>query len=163
MLRQVNGTVKRAQTTTTVCKLQLLLPSDQRTSVSAPAGSNASGQVQGQVKVTVQYLRGQLQIMVHHARNLSLINNGQEPSPYVKLYLLPDPNKKTKRKTKVVKKSCHPTFMEPVSCNMPYLCLHDYLFMHSICFWERVQENILKTEGVWGKNPVWFEGPVFLM
>lgn len=80
-----------------------------------PTLPSVSGHVQGQVKVSVQYLRGQLQIMVHHARNLSLIGNGQEPSPYVKLYLLEDPHKRTKRKTKVVKKTCHPTFMELVS------------------------------------------------
>lgn len=90
--------------------------SDPRSSVvGVRSGSSGVGAAQGQVKVSIQYLRGQLQIMVHHARNLSLISAGQEPSPYVKLYLLPDPYKKTKRKTKVVKKSCHPTFMEPVS------------------------------------------------
>ena len=90
------------------------MPPDIRNALP-PSMPSVPGQVQGQVKVSVQYLRGQLQIMVHHARNLSFISNGQEPSPYVKLYLLPDPHKKTKRKTKVVKKTCHPTFMELVS------------------------------------------------
>jgi phosphatidylinositol-4-phosphate 3-kinase len=36
------------------------------------------------------------------------------PSPYVKTYLLPDPDKQTKRKTKVVKDSTHPTYNEVV-------------------------------------------------
>ena len=62
----------------------------------------------------MQYSRGQLQIIVQHARNLAHDNSGS-PSPYVKLYLLPDTNKRTKRKTKVVKKSDCPTFMEEVS------------------------------------------------
>lgn len=41
------------------------------------------------------------------------------PSPYVKTYMLPDPEKQTKRKTKVVKDTTHPTYNEVVSikCN----------------------------------------------
>lgn len=54
-------------------------------------------------------------VMVHHARSLSTVSAGQEPSPYVKVYLLPDQSKVTKRKTKVVRRNCHPTFMEMVS------------------------------------------------
>lgn len=52
--------------------------------------------------------------MVHHVRGLPLVGNSQEPSTYVKVYLQPDPTKATKRKTKVVKKNCHPSFMEMV-------------------------------------------------
>ena len=36
------------------------------------------------------------------------------PSPYVKTYLLPDPMKYTKRKTRIVKGTFHPTFNEVV-------------------------------------------------
>ena len=75
--------------------------------------SSTFGYVQGQVKISMQYSRGQLQIIVQHARNLAQ-DDGGNPSPYVKLYLLPDPHKKTKRKTKIVKKSDCPTFMEEV-------------------------------------------------
>lgn len=52
--------------------------------------------------------------MVHHVRGLPRLN-GQEPSTYVKVYLQPDADKSTKRKTKVVKRNCHPCFMEMVS------------------------------------------------
>ena len=68
----------------------------------------------GQVKVSMQYQRGQLLIMVQYARNLALLGT-VDPSPYTKLYLLPDPDKKTKRKTRVMRKTCHPCFMEQVS------------------------------------------------
>lgn len=54
------------------------------------------------------------QVMVHHARELPSLAGSQEPSAYVKVYLLPDPTKATKRKTKVVRRNCHPTFMEMV-------------------------------------------------
>lgn len=45
---------------------------------------------------------------------LPKVANSQEPNTYVKVYLKPDPSKETKRKTKVVKKNCHPSFMELV-------------------------------------------------
>ena len=83
--------------------------------------SSSSGQVsnvgRGQIKVSLQYERGQLLVMVQYARNLILLN-GSQPSPYAKLYLLPDQLKKTKRKTRVHRKNCHPTFMEQVM-NVP--------------------------------------------
>lgn len=70
--------------------------------------------MRGQLKLSLHYQRGRLLVMVHHARDLSKVAAGQEPSPYVKVYLRPDQNKETKRKTKVVRKNCHPTFMEMV-------------------------------------------------
>lgn len=52
---------------------------------------------------------------MHHARSLPLKTNGEEPNTYVKVYLKPDRHKSTKRKTKVVRKNCYPSFMETVS------------------------------------------------
>ncbi|XP_068208817.1 phosphatidylinositol 4-phosphate 3-kinase C2 domain-containing subunit beta isoform X2 [Palaemon carinicauda] len=114
---------------------------DTRVSVTPPV-ITAPGQVQGQVKVSFQYLRGQLQIMVHHARNLSLISNNQEPSPYVKLYLLPDPHKKTKRKTKVVKKTCHPIFMEPITYRMSQDIVKQRVLEISVWSEDKFSENM---------------------
>ncbi|KAK7070689.1 Phosphatidylinositol 4-phosphate 3-kinase C2 domain-containing subunit alpha [Halocaridina rubra] len=114
---------------------------DTRVSIP-PVVPTSPGPVQGQVKVSIQYLRGQLQIMVHHARNLSLMSNGQEPSPYVKLYLLPDPYKKTKRKTKVVKKSCHPTFMEPITYRMSQDIVKQRVLEISVWSEDKFSENL---------------------
>lgn len=51
--------------------------------------------------------------MIMHAKNLKS-NRSQSPDCYVKTYLLPDLNKMTKRKTRIVRNSCHPTFMEMI-------------------------------------------------
>ncbi|KAK6191075.1 hypothetical protein SNE40_002823 [Patella caerulea] len=40
------------------------------------------------------------------------------PSPYVKTYLLPDPDKHTKRKTKIARSSANPTFNELLEYKM---------------------------------------------
>lgn len=76
------------------------------------------GKVKGQLKLTLHYQRGALSVMVHHARSLPLVAGAQEPSTYVKVYLQPDPNKSTKRKTKVVRRNCYPSFMEMVKYNV---------------------------------------------
>lgn len=78
-----------------------------------------SGRLKGQLKLSLQYNKGVFCVMVHHARGLPRLSNGQEPSTYVKVYLQPDAQKSTKRKTKVVKKNCHPSFMEMVSNFIP--------------------------------------------
>lgn len=40
--------------------------------------------------------------------------DGTDPNPYVKTYLLPDPHKTSKRKTKISRKTRNPTFNEMV-------------------------------------------------
>uniref|UniRef100_A0A3B4AE68 C2 domain-containing protein n=1 Tax=Periophthalmus magnuspinnatus TaxID=409849 RepID=A0A3B4AE68_9GOBI len=49
--------------------------------------------------------------MVMHIRGLPL-PDGTDPDPYVKVYLLPDPQKSSKRKTKAARKTCNPTYNE---------------------------------------------------
>ncbi|KAL5007561.1 hypothetical protein ScPMuIL_016367 [Solemya velum] len=67
----------------------------------------------GMVKLSIEYNKDKVQIMVMHAKDL-LSTSSVLPSPYVKIYLLPDPEKQTKRKTKVVKNSTHPTYNEVI-------------------------------------------------
>ena len=43
----------------------------------------------------------------------------EEPNSYVKVYLHPDPSKITKRKTKVVRRNCNPSFMEMLEYRIP--------------------------------------------
>ena len=52
---------------------------------------------------------------------LQVPREGMESAdPYVKLYLLPDADKITKQKTKVARRTLHPTYNEQVSRPLPY-------------------------------------------
>lgn len=66
--------------------------------------------------------------MIQHGRDLiggssaTSANGATElslPSPYVKTYLLPDMHKITKRKTRVIRRNIHPTFMEMLVYRLP--------------------------------------------
>ncbi|XP_041835895.1 phosphatidylinositol 4-phosphate 3-kinase C2 domain-containing subunit beta isoform X2 [Melanotaenia boesemani] len=92
------------------------LPRDDRTGTtsSKPAEiswSPASGKELGEVKLSISYRNDKLFIMVMHIRGLPL-QDGTDPDPYVKLYLLPDPQKMSKRKTKAARRTCNPTYNE---------------------------------------------------
>ena len=45
-------------------------------------------------------------------RNLPVEDDGEIPDPYVKIYLLPDKSKDSKRKTDVIKDDCNPVYDE---------------------------------------------------
>ncbi|XP_031688900.1 phosphatidylinositol 4-phosphate 3-kinase C2 domain-containing subunit alpha [Oncorhynchus kisutch] len=76
-----------------------------------PPLSPSSGRVEGEVKLSVSYRNSTLFIMVMHIRDL-VSEEGTDPNPYVKTYLLPDPHKTSKRKTKISRKTRNPTFNE---------------------------------------------------
>ncbi|XP_004635008.1 phosphatidylinositol 4-phosphate 3-kinase C2 domain-containing subunit alpha [Octodon degus] len=73
--------------------------------------SPTPGQVGGAVKLSVSYRNGTLFIMVMHIKDL-VTEDGADPNPYVKTYLLPDTHKISKRKTKISRKTRNPTFNE---------------------------------------------------
>ena len=77
----------------------------------------AADTVSGKVKLDIHYREEQhkLSIMVQHARELVPREGAESIDPYVKLYLLPDPNKGTKQKTKIARKTLNPTYNETVS------------------------------------------------
>jgi phosphatidylinositol-4-phosphate 3-kinase len=75
--------------------------------------------------------------MIQHGRELTGVSSAASaaavelPSPYVKTYLLPDMHKVTKRKTRVIKRNRHPTFMEMLVYRLPL---------------EHVQKRLLQVE-----------------
>lgn len=60
--------------------------------------------IAGDIKLSLRFERDSLRVMVMHAKNLSPRGTSGLADPYVKLYLLPDPEKATKIKTKVAKR-----------------------------------------------------------
>ncbi|KAG8451016.1 hypothetical protein GDO86_003339 [Hymenochirus boettgeri] len=116
-----------------------------------PRPSDASwsvpvGTVGGEVKLSITYKNDKLLIMVMHIRDLPLQENN-EPNPYVKIYLLPDPQKTTKRKTKVARKTCNPTFNEMlVYDGIPKGDLHQREIHLSVLSEEGFWENMLLGE-----------------
>lgn len=107
---------------------------------SRPQGIEAHC-LKGQLKLSLQYQRGTLMVMVHHARELPSLAGCQEPSAYVKVYLLPDPSKATKRKTKVVRRNCHPTFMEMIEYRMPLDIIRHRTLQATVWNHDTLQEN----------------------
>ncbi|XP_051967813.1 phosphatidylinositol 4-phosphate 3-kinase C2 domain-containing subunit beta-like [Xyrauchen texanus] len=70
------------------------------------------GKVAGEVKLSILYKSDKIFVMVMHIRGLQALQDGTDPDPYVKLYLLPDPQKTSKRKTKAARRTCNPTYNE---------------------------------------------------
>ncbi|XP_063802520.1 phosphatidylinositol 4-phosphate 3-kinase C2 domain-containing subunit alpha [Pseudophryne corroboree] len=79
--------------------------------IGEPPLSPTSGKIEGEVKLSISYRNGTLFIMVMHIKEL-VIEDNTDPNPYVKTYLLPDPHKTSKRKTKIARKTRNPTFNE---------------------------------------------------
>ncbi|XP_031469738.1 phosphatidylinositol 4-phosphate 3-kinase C2 domain-containing subunit alpha [Phasianus colchicus] len=80
-------------------------------STDASPSSPTSGKVGGEVKLSISYRNSTLFIMVMHIKDL-VTEDGADPNPYVKTYLLPDTHKTSKRKTKISRKTRNPTFNE---------------------------------------------------
>uniref|UniRef100_A0A672V5B2 Phosphatidylinositol-4-phosphate 3-kinase catalytic subunit type 2 beta n=1 Tax=Strigops habroptila TaxID=2489341 RepID=A0A672V5B2_STRHB len=103
------------------------------------------GKVGGEVKLSISYKNNKLFIMVMHIRGL--VRDGNDPDPYVKTYLLPDPQKTTKRKTKVARKTCNPTYNEMlVYDGIPRGDLQQRELRLSVLSEEGFWENILLGE-----------------
>ncbi|RMB99230.1 hypothetical protein DUI87_23963 [Hirundo rustica rustica] len=130
------------------------LPRDEKAAGSNPAPKAADstwarslGRVGGEVKLSISYKNSKLFIMVMHIRGLPPLHDGNDPDPYVKTYLLPDPQKTTKRKTKVARKTCNPTYNEMlVYDGIPRGDLEQRELRLSVLSEEGFWENILLGE-----------------
>uniref|UniRef100_A0A3B4BE66 Uncharacterized protein n=1 Tax=Periophthalmus magnuspinnatus TaxID=409849 RepID=A0A3B4BE66_9GOBI len=105
----------RSSTEVTQCDLVYTffhpMARDDKTEGESPPPSPVSGRVEGEVKLSISYRNSTLFIMIMHIRDL-VSEEGSDPNPYVKTYLLPDPSKSSKRKTKICRKTRNPTFNE---------------------------------------------------
>ena len=116
-------------------------------------GVNEGGATAGRVKVHLMYTRRtqSLSVMIRHVRDLvnrfqiSSHSHTQEfpfqvprdgsdsADPYVKMYLKPDVAKATKQKTKIAKRTLHPTYNETVSVKS-ISKYHVFYFCLCVCF-----------------------------
>lgn len=55
-----------------------------------------------------------MRVFSGHVKNLDLLETGQAPDPYVKVYVRPDVQSFSKRKTQVKRATQHPTFNQEV-------------------------------------------------
>ncbi|XP_045763916.1 phosphatidylinositol 4-phosphate 3-kinase C2 domain-containing subunit alpha isoform X1 [Maniola jurtina] len=94
----------------------------------------------GSLKLSVQYSGGVLSVLILHAQSLPL-SQGLPPNPYVKVYLVPDPNKETKRKTRVLKRNSHPSFMEMLEYRLPLEVVKNRSLQATVWNYDSLQEN----------------------
>ncbi|XP_072922256.1 phosphatidylinositol 3-kinase C2 domain-containing subunit gamma-like isoform X1 [Hemitrygon akajei] len=87
-------------------------PNNERASVSSSSEAvfhteNLSASTQ----LRISWANCKLSVMVKHIKNIFL-PDGSAPDAYVKIYLLPDAKRMTKRKTNVVQRNSNPTYNE---------------------------------------------------
>lgn len=102
-------------------------------STTSSAGESKLGRIQLTIRYSIQ--RQKLIIDVHKVANLPLPQNDpfNIPDPYVKLYLLPDKHKETKRKTAVMKDNCNPIFDEKFEYLISQADLNSRVLEVSVC------------------------------
>ena len=78
--------------------------------------------ITGDVLVGVYYKNSELNVHVDRARGLAAGDSNGYSDPYIKIYLLPDREKHTKRKTSVKKKTLDPVYNETFKVRPFYYC-----------------------------------------
>ena len=95
------------------------------TALSRP--SRGDYDITGDVLLAIEYKKKELLIHVKKARGLASSNTGSaSPDAYIKIYLLPDKSKHSKRKTDVKRKTANPVYKEILKvCSAYYSILHN--------------------------------------
>ncbi|CAA93489.1 Phosphatidylinositol 3-kinase piki-1 [Caenorhabditis elegans] len=72
-------------------------------------------QCQIYLKIEYNSVKETLSVFIGHAKYLALLQNNQQPDPYVKTYVRPDLRNQSKQKTQVVRGTRHPTFNQDLN------------------------------------------------
>jgi synaptotagmin-like protein len=118
-----------------------------RNSMSSQYSDYSGGSMRGDYDITgdilfgVEYFDGKVIVNVKRARGLAAVDRNGRADPYVKAYLLPDPGKESKKKTRVVKKNLDPIFNESLSYNVPQSELPKKTLWLSVWDWDRFGRN----------------------
>ena len=102
------------------------------TSMYSASAGKGDYDIRGKLEVAVSYKDRQLFVQVIRAKGLAAAKKGGVSNPYVKIYLLPDREKRTKRKTGVQQKTTNPVFDETLKVHSNvemWLNLGNYLFL----------------------------------
>lgn len=120
---------------TNLLKLKELPPSP------APTANKYLKPIEGSIKLSIFHKPHGLVVMVMHVKDLGQTSSGELPSPYVKLYLLPDPMKMTKRKTKITKNTSHPTYNEMLIYRIPLDQASQKVLQVTVWSYDGLKEN----------------------
>lgn len=112
------------------------------TSMYSSAGGKGNYAITGEVCIGIWYSQDSLlKVHIERARNLAATRKEGHSHPYVKVYLLPDRSKQTKRKTGFMRKTVNPKYDETFKVGgvlaseigeiLP--SLHMYLYISSSC------------------------------
>ena len=98
------------------------------TSMYSAAGGKGDYVISGEIHFGVCYSRdGLLKVHIDQARNLAAARKEGYSYPYVKVYLLPDRSKQTKRKTGFVRKTVSPKYDETLKVKGVYTYTYMYI------------------------------------
>ncbi|XP_065056868.1 uncharacterized protein LOC135685055 isoform X2 [Rhopilema esculentum] len=121
------------------------------TSIYSTMSNSVTGMVpvRGQIQFCTKYIRASSMFEVHifKAKDIAAVDAKKEISdPYVKVYLLPDKSKASKRKTKVKQKTLNPQWNEIISYKISLVDLRLRTLMVSIWNFDRLGRNIFLGE-----------------
>lgn len=95
----------------------------------------------GKLKLSLVYKHNSLRLLIMHASNLIPRRLQGLANPYVKCYLLPDPLKRSKTKTKVCRKSLNPTFNETIVYDQSWEVVRKRILQITVWDYDHLVEN----------------------
>nr|XP_014120688.1 synaptotagmin-like protein 5 isoform X4 [Zonotrichia albicollis] len=113
-------------------------------SVYSETGDYGNVKVSGEILLNISYIykTGALNILVRSCRNLAIADERkQRTDPYVKVYLLPDKSRQSKRKTKIKSNSTNPEFNEILKYVISHSQLETRTLQVSVWHYDRFGRN----------------------